>query len=52
MGGKTEYNVLPNHAVPNVWPIKIGSNLTMLEASILEEGGFKVACFGEYHGVY
>lgn len=47
-----EYSVLPYLPMPNVWPIKIKSNLIAMEASVLEDGGFKVARFRKSHGVY
>lgn len=48
MGGKTKYGVMPNLHVLDVWPIQIGTNLTLFEAFRLEDGRFKVARFGVY----
>lgn len=49
VGDQTEYGVLPTPRVANIWLIKNGINLTTLEAFILEDSGFKVVCFEEYH---
>lgn len=51
MGGKSEYDGMPNFHLPYVWPIKMGIDLTTLETFILEDNGFKVLCFSEYHVV-
>lgn len=48
VGDKTKYGVMPNLHVLDVWPTQIGTNSTLLEAFILEDGGFKVARFEVY----
>lgn len=47
-----EYSVLPILPIPNDWPIKIGTILIAMEASIREDNGFEVSCFGKSHGNY
>lgn len=48
-GWQDEFGVMPILLDHDVWPIQIGAYLTMLEASILQNGGFEVTRFGKYH---
>lgn len=52
MGSQSEYDVVPNPLVPNVWHVKVGYDLTIVKASILEDGWFELARFGDSHVVH
>lgn len=51
VGGHIGYGVMTNPLVPNFWPMKMGSDLTTIEASILEDSWLKLVCSRDSHVV-